>query len=165
MAFELPKLAYGYNALEPYIDAMTMEIHHSKHHAAYTNNLNAAVTGTEMEKLSIEELLANISKHPVAVRNNGGGFYNHNLFWTFLAPNAGGQPKGDALDAINKYFGSFEGDYKRQRRPIAREKQKKKELFGPVHGAGAAPDGILNVQHLLANIWEIKLIFMVADSI
>ena len=108
MAFELPKLAYGYNALEPYIDAMTMEIHHSKHHAAYTNNLNAAVTGTEMEKLSIEELLANISKHPVAVRNNGGGFYNHNLFWTFLAPNAGGQPKGDALDAINKYFGSFD---------------------------------------------------------
>ncbi len=108
MAFELPKLSYAYNALEPYIDAMTMEIHHSKHHAAYTNNLNAAVTGNEMEKLSIEELLKNISKHPVAVRNNGGGFFNHNLFWTLLAPNAGGQPKGDILDAINQNFGSFD---------------------------------------------------------
>jgi Fe-Mn family superoxide dismutase len=108
MAFELPKLAYAYNALEPYIDALTMEIHHSKHHAAYTNNLNAAVNGTEMEKLSIEELLKSISKHPVAVRNNGGGFYNHNLFWTLLAPSSGGQPKGDVLDAINKNFGSLD---------------------------------------------------------
>jgi superoxide dismutase, Fe-Mn family len=108
MAFELPKLTYAYNALEPYIDAMTMEIHHTKHHAAYTNNLNAAVTGNEMEKISIEDLLKNISKHPLAVRNNGGGFYNHNLFWTFLAPNAGGQPKGDILDAINRNFGSFD---------------------------------------------------------
>ena len=108
MAFELPKLAYAYNALEPYIDAMTMEIHYTKHHAAYTNNLNAAVAGTELEKLSIEDLLKNISKHPLAVRNNGGGFYNHSLFWTFLAPNAGGQPKADLLDAINRYFGSFD---------------------------------------------------------
>jgi Fe-Mn family superoxide dismutase len=108
MAFELPKLTYAYNALEPYIDAMTMEIHHTKHHAAYTNNLNAAVTGTEMEKVSIEDLLKNISKHPVAVRNNGGGFYNHKLFWTLLAPNAGGQPKGDIMDAINLNFGSFD---------------------------------------------------------
>ena len=108
MAFELPKLAYAYNALEPHIDALTMEIHHSKHHAAYTNNLNAAVKGSEMEKLSIEDLLKNISKHPVAVRNNGGGFFNHSLFWTFLAPNAGGQPKGDLLDAINRNFGSFD---------------------------------------------------------
>ena len=108
MAFELPKLHYAYNALEPNIDAMTMEIHHSKHHAANTNNLNAAVTGNEMEKLSIEDLLKNISKHPVAVRNNGGGFYNHNLFWTMLSPNAGGQPKGEILDAINKNFGTFD---------------------------------------------------------
>ena len=108
MAFELPKLMYAYNALEPYIDALTMEIHHSKHHAAYTNNLNAAVAGNEMEKLSIEDLLKNISKYPVAVRNNGGGFYNHNLFWTFLAPNAGGQPKGDILDALIQTFGSFD---------------------------------------------------------
>jgi len=108
MAFELPKLPYAYNALEPYIDAQKMEIHHSKHHAAYTNNLNAAVKGSEMEKLSIEDLLKNISKHPVAVRNNGGGFFNHSLFWTFLAPNAGGQPKGDLLDAINRNFGSFD---------------------------------------------------------
>jgi Fe-Mn family superoxide dismutase len=108
MAFELPKLAYAYNALEPYIDAMTMEIHHTKHHAAYTNNLNAAVAGTELEKLSIEDLLKNISKHPLAVRNNGGGFYNHSLFWTFLAPNAGGQPKADLLDAINRNFGTFD---------------------------------------------------------
>lgn len=108
MAFELPKLPYAYNALEPYIDAMTMEIHHSKHHAAYTNNLNAAVTGNDMEKLTIEELLKNISKHPVAVRNNGGGFYNHNLFWTLLAPNAGGEPKGDLHDAIAQSFGSFD---------------------------------------------------------
>jgi superoxide dismutase, Fe-Mn family len=108
MAFELPKLAYAYNALEPYIDAMTMEIHHTKHHAAYTNNLNAAVAGTELEKLSIEDLFRNISKHPLAVRNNGGGFYNHSLFWTFLSPNAGGQPKADLLDAINRNFGTFD---------------------------------------------------------
>jgi Fe-Mn family superoxide dismutase len=108
MAFELPKLPYAYNALEPYIDAMTMEIHHTKHHAAYTNNLNAAVAGTELEKLSIEDLFKNISKHPLAVRNNGGGFYNHGLFWTFLAPNAGGQPKDDLMDAINRNFGTFD---------------------------------------------------------
>jgi superoxide dismutase, Fe-Mn family len=108
MAFELPKLPYSFNALEPYIDATTMEIHHDKHHAAYTNNLNAAVTGTPMEKLSIEEILIDISKHPVAVRNNGGGFYNHNLFWTLMAPGAGGEPKGELAQAIAKYFGSFE---------------------------------------------------------
>jgi superoxide dismutase, Fe-Mn family len=108
MAFELSKLQYAYNALEPYIDAMTMEIHYTKHYAAYTNNLNAAIAGNEMEKLSIEELLKNISKHPLAVRNNGGGFYNHSLFWTLLAPNAGGQPKGEVLTALNQNFGSFD---------------------------------------------------------
>jgi superoxide dismutase, Fe-Mn family len=108
MAFELPKLDYAYTALEPYIDAQTMEIHHSKHHAAYTNNLNAAVQGTEHENKSIEELLSNISKLPTAIRNNGGGFYNHNLFWKVMKPNGGGSPSGDLLDAINKYFVSFD---------------------------------------------------------
>jgi Fe-Mn family superoxide dismutase len=108
MAFELPKLAYDYKALEPYVDAQTMEIHHSKHHAAYTNNLNAALQGTENENKKIEEILANISKLPVAVRNNGGGFYNHNLFWEVMKPNGGGNPNGDLSDAITKYFGSFD---------------------------------------------------------
>lgn len=108
MAFELPQLPYAYNALEPYIDAQTMEIHHSKHHAAYTNNLNAAVKGTENESMTIEELFVNVSKLPVAIRNNGGGFYNHDLFWKFMKPNGGGQPTGDLLEAINKYFGSFD---------------------------------------------------------
>lgn len=108
MSFELPKLPYAYNALEPYIDAQTMEIHHSKHHAAYTNNLNAALQGTENENKDIVELFSSISKLPVAVRNNGGGYYNHNLFWTVMKPNGGGAPTGDLGDAINKKFGSFE---------------------------------------------------------
>ncbi len=108
MSFELPKLPYAYNALEPYIDALTMEIHHTRHHAAYTNNLNSAIAGTDMEKLSIEELMKNVSKYPVAVRNNGGGFYNHGLFWKLMAPNAGGEPKGLVLDALIRHFGSFE---------------------------------------------------------
>ncbi len=108
MAFELPKLEYAYDALEPHIDARTMEIHHSKHHAGYTNNLNGAVAGTELEGKSVEELLGNISKHSVAVRNNGGGFYNHNLFWKVMSPNGGGEPKGELADAIKKDFGSFD---------------------------------------------------------
>ena len=108
MAFELAKLPYAFNALEPYVDAQTMEIHHDKHHAAYTNNLNTALLGTENEGKTIEEILANISKLPVAVRNNGGGFYNHNLFWTVMTPGGGGTPTGDLKDAIQKYFGSFE---------------------------------------------------------
>ncbi|HQK37205.1 MAG TPA: superoxide dismutase [Bacteroidales bacterium] len=108
MAFELPKLPYDYKALEPHIDAMTMEIHHTKHHGAYTNNLNAALAGTSGEGLTIEEILRNVSKYPVAVRNNGGGFYNHNLFWRWLSPNGGGKPSGELADAINRYFGSFE---------------------------------------------------------
>jgi Fe-Mn family superoxide dismutase len=108
MAFELPKLEYGYNALEPYIDAQTMEIHHSKHHAAYTNNLNAALKGTESESVSIEAILKNVSKHPAVVRNNGGGFYNHTLFWSLMKPNGGGQPGDDLMDAINKYYSSFD---------------------------------------------------------
>jgi superoxide dismutase, Fe-Mn family len=108
MAFELPKLPYAYDALEPHVDARTMEIHHTKHHAAYTNNLNAAIAGTEMEGKSIEELLANHSNN-TAVRNNGGGFYNHNLFWEVMSPNGGGQPTGELAAAIDKAYGSFEG--------------------------------------------------------
>src|ERR1035437_4073211 len=100
MAFELPKLTYAYNALEPHIDARTMEIHHSKHHQAYVTNLNNALAGTDAEKLSIEEICKNISKYPVAVRNNGGGHYNHSMFWTIMAPNAGSQPTGDLAKAI-----------------------------------------------------------------
>lgn len=108
MAFELPKLDYAYNALEPNIDALTMEIHHTKHHAAYTNNLNAALEGTPNAGKSIEELLAGISKLSVAIRNNGGGYYNHNLFWKVIGPNGGGKPNGDLLAAIEKNFGSFD---------------------------------------------------------
>ena len=113
MAFKLPDLAYSYDALEPYIDARTMEIHHSKHHSAYTNNLNAAISGTPMENLSIGELLKNVSKYPVAVKNNGGGYYNHLLYWKFMKPKGGGQPTGSLLDAIKKSFGTFD-DFKKQ---------------------------------------------------
>lgn len=108
MSFELPKLQYDYSALEPHIDARTMEIHHSKHHAGYTNNLNAALAGTDMEGKNVEELMAGVSKLPVAVRNNGGGFYNHKLFWEVIGPNGGGKPSGALLDAIIRDFGSFE---------------------------------------------------------
>ncbi len=108
MAFELPSLKFDYNALEPHIDAQTMEIHHTKHHASYTNNLNGAIESTEMADMSIEDILRNISQHPVAVRNNGGGFYNHNLFWEIMSPNGGGQPTGDLLSEINNAFGSFD---------------------------------------------------------
>jgi Fe-Mn family superoxide dismutase len=108
MAFELPKLPYAYDALEPYIDKETMELHHDKHHAGYLNKLNAAIEGTELENKSIEELLSNVSKHPVAVRNHGGGYYNHNVYWEIMSPNGGGEPKGELMDAINSEFGSFD---------------------------------------------------------
>lgn len=108
MAFELPKLDYAYNALEPHIDAATMEIHHTKHHAAYTNNLNAALEGSADAGKSIESLFADISKRSMAVRNNGGGFYNHNLFWKVIGPDGGGKPSGELLSAIEKNFGSFD---------------------------------------------------------
>jgi len=107
MAFELPELSYAKDALEPHIDARTMEIHHGKHHAAYTSKLNAAIAGTEMEGKSIEDLMANHTDN-AAVRNNGGGFYNHSLFWEVMSPNGGGEPSGDLADAINAAFGSFE---------------------------------------------------------
>ncbi len=109
MSFSLPELPYAYDALEPHIDAMTMQVHHGKHHAGYTTNLNAALAGTPHESLSIEEILGQISKHPVAVRNNGGGFYNHSLFWKLLSPNGGGQPTGELAKAINTAFGSYDG--------------------------------------------------------
>lgn len=108
MAFELPELPYSHQALEPYIDAQTMEIHHGKHHAGYTKNLNAAIDGTDLSGQSIEEILANISQHSGAVRNNGGGFYNHSLFWSVMGPNAGGTPEGEIGDAITSAFGSFD---------------------------------------------------------
>ena len=108
MAFELPVLPYAHDALEPHIDTLTMQIHHGKHHAAYVNNLNAAIQGTEWEGKSLEELMANISKLSPAVRNNGGGHYNHSLFWTVMGPNAGGTPTGELADAINAAFGSFD---------------------------------------------------------
>ncbi|MBI1938581.1 MAG: superoxide dismutase [Ignavibacteriales bacterium] len=106
--FELPSLPYAFNALEPHIDARTMEIHHGKHHAAYVNNLNNAVNGTDLEGKSLEELFQNVSKLPAAVRNNGGGHYNHSLFWNIMGPNKGGQPAGALADAINGSFGSFD---------------------------------------------------------
>ena len=108
MAFELPQLPYAYDALEPNIDARTMEIHHTKHHNAYTTNLNAAVAGTDMEGKTIENILINLDMKNMAVRNNGGGFYNHNLFWTVMTPNGGGLPTGDLLAAIEAAFGTFE---------------------------------------------------------
>ncbi len=109
--FELPSLPYGYDALEPHIDARTMEIHHSKHHAGYTNKLNAAVESTALARKSIEELLGDLDAVPegirTAVRNNGGGFANHRLFWQVMGPNGGGQPSGELASAIDRAFGSF----------------------------------------------------------
>ena len=107
MAFELPNLPYAYTALEPHIDARTMEIHHSKHHQAYTTNLNNAITGTAMENMSIEDILK-VCKDKPAVRNNGGGFWNHNLFWEIMSANGGGNPSGELAVAIESAFGSFE---------------------------------------------------------
>ncbi|MBK9541524.1 MAG: superoxide dismutase [Bacteroidetes bacterium] len=108
MSFELPKLSYAYDALEPHIDARTMEIHHTKHHQAYVTNLNNAIAGTDADKLSIEEICKNISKYPMPVRNNGGGHYNHSLFWTLMKKGGGGTPSGALADAINTAFGTFD---------------------------------------------------------
>ena len=108
MAFQLPTLNYAYDALEPHVDARTMEIHHSKHHQAYVNNLNAALEGTDGASLSIEDILKNISKYGMPVRNNGGGHWNHSFFWSILSPNGGGNPTGALGDKINEQFGSFE---------------------------------------------------------
>ncbi len=108
MAFELPALAYANNALEPHIDAMTMEIHHDKHHAAYVTNLNKALEGNAAADNTIEDICKNISQYPMPVRNNGGGHFNHSLFWSVIAPSAGGTPSGDLATAIDAAFGSFD---------------------------------------------------------
>ena len=108
MAFELPKLKYAYDALEPNIDARTMEIHHSKHHQGYTNNLNNAIAGTDLEGKTIENILSNLDMKNAAVRNNGGGFYNHSLFWDVMNPEGKGRLSGDLKDAIEKAYGSFD---------------------------------------------------------
>ncbi len=108
MSFELPNLPYAHDALEPHIDARTMEIHHGKHHAGYTAKLNAAVEGTALEGKSITDILKNLDMSNGALRNNGGGYYNHNLFWEVMAPNAGGNPTGELATAIDKAYGSFE---------------------------------------------------------
>lgn len=107
MAFTLPDLPYAFDALEPHIDAKTMEIHHDKHHAGYTKKLNSAVEGTELEGKDIEEILSNLDMSNSAVRNNGGGYFNHSLFWKVMSPSGGGQPEGELANAINDAFGSF----------------------------------------------------------
>lgn len=108
MAFELPKRKYDNDALEPHIDAKTMDIHYNKHHQGYTNKLNAAIEGTDLEGKTIENILGNLDMDNKAVRNNGGGFYNHTLFWDVMSPNGGGKPSGDLATAIDNAFGSFE---------------------------------------------------------
>lgn len=108
MAFKLPDLPYAFDALEPHIDARTMEIHHDKHHAGYTSKLNAAIEGTDLDGATIEDILAKVDKLSAAVRNNGGGFYNHSLFWEVMSPDGGGTPSGELASAIDDAFGSFE---------------------------------------------------------
>jgi Fe-Mn family superoxide dismutase len=108
MAFELPQLSYAYDALEPHIDAKTMEIHHSKHHNAYVTNLNTAIVGTDLDGKSIEDIMKNLDMNNMAVRNNGGGHFNHTLFWEIMSPNGGGLPTGELASAIEAAFGSFE---------------------------------------------------------
>ena len=108
MAFKLPDLNYGYSDLEPFIDSKTMEIHHSKHHQGYTNNLNNAIEGTNFQEMEIIDLLKSMDMNNAAIRNNGGGFYNHSLFWSIIGPNKGGIPNGEISDKINSYFGSFD---------------------------------------------------------
>jgi Fe-Mn family superoxide dismutase len=127
MSFELPKLSYAYDALEPHVDARTMEIHHSKHHQGYTNNLNAAIAGTDLEGKSIAEILGACADKP-AVRNNGGGFYNHTLFWEVMSPSGGGAPSGDLASAIDSAFGSFE-DLKK-----LSQRQQQRDLVPDGHG-------------------------------
>ena len=108
MSFELPSLNYSSDSLEPHIDAKTMEIHHGKHHAGYTNNLNNAIKGTDLENSSIEDILTGLDLSNSAVRNNGGGYFNHTLFWNIMSPNGGGEPSGELASAIKSSFGSFE---------------------------------------------------------
>ena len=109
MAFELPELPYAHDALEPNIDTKTMQIHHGKHHAGYTNNLNKAISGSDLENQSIEEILGGLDMSNGALRNNGGGYFNHCMFWEVMSPNGGGEPSGELANAIKEEFGSFEG--------------------------------------------------------
>ena len=109
MAFELPELPYAHDALEPNIDTQTMQIHHGKHHAGYTNNLNNAIAGTPQQEQSIQEILGSLDMNNGALRNNGGGYYNHTMFWEVMSPNGGGEPSGELANAINDAFGSFAG--------------------------------------------------------
>jgi|TARA_A100001011_G_scaffold15128_1_gene15860 Fe-Mn family superoxide dismutase len=108
MSFQLPSLTYNFEALEPHIDSKTMQIHHGKHHAGYTNKLNAALAGTDMEGKTIEDVLKNLDMNNSAVRNNGGGYFNHCLFWEIMGPSCGGNPKGTLANSIDKSFGSFD---------------------------------------------------------
>jgi Fe-Mn family superoxide dismutase len=108
MSFELPSLPYAFDALEPHIDAQTMEIHHGKHHGGYVSKLNAAIEGTDLDDKSIEEVMKAVGSHSAAVRNNGGGHFNHSLFWTIMSPDGGGTPSGELASAIDKKFGSFD---------------------------------------------------------
>ena len=108
MSFQLPNLSYNHDALEPHIDSKTMQIHHGKHHAGYTNKLNTAISGTDLEGKTIEDILKNLDMNNTAVRNNGGGYYNHTLFWEIMGPNCGGKPEGQLAAAIDRDFGSFE---------------------------------------------------------
>ena len=139
MAFELPKLTYAYDALEPHIDARTMEIHHGKHHNGYTTNLNNAISGTGLDGQSIELILESLDMNNAAVRNNGGGFYNHRLFWSVMSPNGGGEPTGALADAINTAFGSFE-DLK-----ILLPKLQLPDLARDGHGFAFIPGGSVEV--------------------
>ena len=108
MSFQLPDLPYNFDALEPHIDSKTMQIHHGKHHAGYTNKLNTAIAGTDLEGKTIEDILKNLDMNNTAVRNNGGGYFNHSLFWEIMGPNCGGKPEGQLAAAIDRDFGSFE---------------------------------------------------------
>ena len=108
MSFQLPDLPYNFDALEPHIDSKTMQIHHGKHHAGYTNKLNTAIAGTDLEGKTIEDILKNLDMNNTAVRNNGGGYFNHSLFWEIMGPNCGGKPEGQLAAAIDKDFGSFD---------------------------------------------------------
>jgi len=108
MSFQLPDLPYNFEALEPHIDSKTMQIHHGKHHAGYTNKLNTAISGTDLEGKTIEDILKNLDMNNTAVRNNGGGYFNHSLFWEIMGPNCGGMPEGQLAAAIDRDFGSFD---------------------------------------------------------
>jgi len=136
MAFELPKLDYAYDALAPHIDAKTMEIHHTKHHQGYTNKLNAAIEGTDYEGKTIENILSNLDMKNKAVRNNGGGFYNHKLFWSVMSPNGGGEPTGELKSAIDKKFGSY-ADFKAKFSETAKTQFGSGWAFLCVHDGGA----------------------------